>query len=69
MVLHAYAAYYVVYPYCTFTRNTLTLYAGAVYEKLLPVLICKVTGVTALGVSGELLALAEPERTVAVPML
>lgn len=69
MVLHAYAAYYVVYPYCTFTRNTLTLYAGAVYEKLLPVLICKVTGVTALGVSGELLALAEPERTVAVPVL
>jgi len=28
-----------------------------------------VTGVTALGVSGELLAVAEPERTIAVPVL
>lgn len=55
-------------PYFTSTRSTLTLYAGAVYEKLLPVLICEVMGVTALGVSGELLAVAEPESTVAVPV-
>jgi hypothetical protein len=40
-----------------------------VYEKLEPVLICEVTGITAFGVWGELLAVAEPERTVAVPVL
>ena len=56
-------------PYCATTRSTLTLYAGAVYEKLFPRLICEVTGVTASGVSGELLAVTEPERTVTLPVL
>lgn len=58
----------ILYPYFASTRSTLTLYAGAVYEKLLPVLICEVTGMTALGVSGELFAVAEPESTVALPV-
>jgi hypothetical protein len=57
-----------LYPYFASTRSTLTLYAGAVYEKLLPVLICEVTGMTAWGVSGELFAVAEPESTVALPV-
>jgi len=49
--------------------NTLKLVAGALKENDCPVLIELVTGTAALGVDGELLAVAAPVRVCAVPIV